>query len=95
MCLAPDAIKNTNLKIAHRIVATDDRTALGEAMAMDGTGTAPVQIASADFSTGAAKHPCSEHRPDTIDLAQSGAVLIEQSSQRLAVGGELIIETPA
>ncbi|MEU1722649.1 FtsK/SpoIIIE domain-containing protein [Nonomuraea sp. NPDC005692] len=33
--LAPDVIKNTNLKIAHRIIAADDRTALAGAMAMD------------------------------------------------------------
>jgi hypothetical protein len=33
--LAPDVIKNTNLKIAHRIVAADDRAALAGAMAMD------------------------------------------------------------
>ncbi len=32
--LAPDVIKNTNLKIAHRIVAGDDREELGLAMAM-------------------------------------------------------------
>ncbi|GGU16918.1 ATP-binding protein [Streptomyces lateritius] len=32
--LAPDVLKNTNLKIAHRIVAGDDREALGAAMAM-------------------------------------------------------------
>ncbi|NUS01169.1 MAG: ATP-binding protein [Nonomuraea sp.] len=33
--LAPDAIKNTNLKIAHRIISADDRVALAGAMAMD------------------------------------------------------------
>jgi hypothetical protein len=33
--LAPDAMKNTNLKISHRIVSTDDREALAGAMAMD------------------------------------------------------------
>ena len=33
--LAPDVIKNTNLKIIHRVVASDDRSALGGAMAMD------------------------------------------------------------
>jgi hypothetical protein len=33
--LAPDVMKNTTLKIAHRIVSADDRTALGGAMAMD------------------------------------------------------------
>ncbi len=33
--LAPDVMKNTNVKIAHRIVSADDRTALAGAMAMD------------------------------------------------------------
>jgi hypothetical protein len=33
--LIPDAIKNTNLKIAHRTVSADDRAALGGAMAME------------------------------------------------------------
>jgi hypothetical protein len=33
--LAAEIIKNTNLKIAHRIVAADDRAALGGAMAMN------------------------------------------------------------
>lgn len=33
--LAPDAIKNTNLKIMHRIVAEDDRQTLGATMNMD------------------------------------------------------------
>jgi hypothetical protein len=33
--LAPDVIKNTNLKIIHRIVAMDDRTVLAGATAMD------------------------------------------------------------
>jgi Helicase HerA, central domain len=32
--LAPEVVKNTNLKIAHRIVATEDRAVLGSAMAM-------------------------------------------------------------
>lgn len=32
--LAPDVIKNTNLKIAHRVVARDDRAVLAGAMAM-------------------------------------------------------------
>jgi hypothetical protein len=32
--LAPDVVKNTNLKIAHRIVARDDRELMGGAMAM-------------------------------------------------------------
>jgi hypothetical protein len=33
--LAPDAIKNTNLKLVHRLIAEDDRRALGGAMNMD------------------------------------------------------------
>jgi DNA helicase HerA-like ATPase len=33
--LAPDVIKNTNLKIAHRLVSDDDRKAMAGAMAMD------------------------------------------------------------
>jgi hypothetical protein len=33
--LAPDVVKNTNLKLAHRIVAGDDRAVLAAAMAMD------------------------------------------------------------
>jgi hypothetical protein len=33
--LAPEALKNTNLKIMHRIVATDDRDAMGGAMNLD------------------------------------------------------------
>ena len=37
--LAPDIVKNTNLKIAHRIVAADDRLVLGAAMAMDDAQT--------------------------------------------------------
>ncbi len=32
--LAPDVLKNTNLKIAHRLVAGDDRTAMAQAMSM-------------------------------------------------------------
>jgi hypothetical protein len=32
--LAPEVVKNTNLKIAHRIVAAEDRAVLGSAMAM-------------------------------------------------------------
>ncbi len=33
--LAPEALKNTNLKIMHRIVAKDDRDSMGDAMNMD------------------------------------------------------------
>jgi Helicase HerA, central domain len=45
--LAPDSIKNTNLKIGHRIVAADDRATLGGAMAMDETQTRALTILSA------------------------------------------------
>ncbi|MFC8392513.1 ATP-binding protein [Streptomyces sp. NPDC057238] len=38
--LSPDVVKNTNLKIAHRIVASDDRETLGGAMAMTQRHTA-------------------------------------------------------
>ncbi|MFO7696785.1 MAG: hypothetical protein R6X16_06470, partial [Anaerolineae bacterium] len=50
--LAPDVIKNTSLKVMHRLVASDDRQAMGGAMNLDGpqlrqvvalgTGTAAV-----------------------------------------------------
>jgi hypothetical protein len=33
--LAPEVVKNTNLKITHRLVAVDDRSAVGSAMAME------------------------------------------------------------
>jgi hypothetical protein len=33
--LAPDVLKNTNLKVVHRLVAGDDREAMAEAMAMN------------------------------------------------------------
>jgi hypothetical protein len=33
--LAPDVVKNTSLKLAHRVVAADDRATLAGAMAMD------------------------------------------------------------
>ena len=46
--LAPDVIKNTNLKIAHRIVAADDRTTLAGAMSM----TPDQAQAMAAFDTG-------------------------------------------
>lgn len=54
--LAPDVVKNTNLKIAHRLVAGDDREAMAAAMAMDPTqstvlSTLPVGH-SAVFSEG-------------------------------------------
>ena len=46
--LAPDVIKNTNLKVGHRLVAADDREVLGRSMAMTG-----VQIESmASFQVG-------------------------------------------
>lgn len=48
--LAPEIIKNTNLKIAHRVVAADDRAVLGGAMAMDESQT----LALASFDRGEA-----------------------------------------
>ena len=33
--LAPEALKNTNLKIMHRIVSVDDRDSMGGAMNLD------------------------------------------------------------
>lgn len=38
--LAPDVLKNTNLKIAHRLVAGDDREAMAGTMSMDATQSA-------------------------------------------------------
>lgn len=38
--LVPDAIKNTNLKIVHRLVATDDREAMGGCMTLTPAQTA-------------------------------------------------------
>ena len=37
--LIPDALKNTNLKVIHRLVAADDRESLGQAMSMDASQT--------------------------------------------------------
>lgn len=34
--IAPEAIKNTNIKVMHRLVAADDRKELGETMVFDG-----------------------------------------------------------
>lgn len=45
--LAPDAIKNTNLKITHRIVARDDREALGAAMRADPRQVAQLSVLDA------------------------------------------------
>lgn len=54
--LAPDVVKNTNLKIAHRMVSADDRAALGGAMAMEETQTRALTTLpvgeAAVFSTG-------------------------------------------
>jgi len=33
--LIPDAIKNTNLKIVHRLVAADDRQTMGDCMGLN------------------------------------------------------------
>lgn len=40
--LVPDAVKNTNLKIVHRLVADDDRDAMGRCMTMTGEQTAVI-----------------------------------------------------
>ncbi len=48
--LAPDAIKNTNLKIAHRCVASDDRAVLAGAMSM----SEPQSVSVASFERGVA-----------------------------------------
>ena len=45
--LVADAVKNTNLKIMHRLTAEDDRRYLGEIHG-HGRGTAPVRSAAAD-----------------------------------------------
>jgi len=54
--LAPDVIKNTSLKIAHRTVSADDRAALGGAMAMEDEQTKALTTLAvgeaAAFSTG-------------------------------------------
>jgi hypothetical protein len=54
--LAPDVMKNTNLKIAHRTVSADDRGALGGAMAMEQDQTTALTTLAvgeaAVFSTG-------------------------------------------
>jgi hypothetical protein len=44
--LAPDVIKNTNLKLAHRVVAADDRAVLAASMAMTGPQARSVAILS-------------------------------------------------
>jgi hypothetical protein len=45
--LAPDAVKNTNLKIVHRVVARDDRDTLGAAMQADPQQSAYFGVLSA------------------------------------------------
>lgn len=54
--LAPDVVKNTNLKIAHRMVSADDREAMAGAMAMeDGQSRALTTLGvgeAAVFATG-------------------------------------------
>ena len=65
--LAPDAIKNTNLKIIHRLVASDDREVLAQATNMDQTqsrfvGTLPPGRATV-FSE-QADHPLLIEVPD-------------------------------
>jgi hypothetical protein len=48
--LAPEVLKNTNLKLVHRLVAEDDRVAVGATMVM----TPPQTRALATFATGRA-----------------------------------------
>jgi hypothetical protein len=54
--LAPDVVKNTTLKIAHRMVSEDDRAAMGGAMAMEEAQTRALTTLkvgqAAVFSTG-------------------------------------------
>ncbi|MFF2147483.1 ATP-binding protein [Kitasatospora sp. NPDC058190] len=66
--LAPDVVKNTNLKIVHRIVAGDDRAILGGAMVMtarqtDALATLPVGRAAV-FTEG-------EDAPLLLQVAQT------------------------
>jgi hypothetical protein len=58
--LAPDALKNTNLKIAHRLLAADDREAVGGAMAMT---SEQVEILPAFDQGEAAIHGPGDDRP--------------------------------
>ncbi|OEJ22644.1 ATPase [Streptomyces subrutilus] len=80
--LAPDVIKNTNLKIAHRIVSADDRMVLAGAMAMDelqakalttlGVGEAAVFSGGDDapllVRIPAVKDPLAPHPPPDEDV---------------------------
>lgn len=80
--LAPDVIKNTNLKIAHRIISADDRAVLAGAMAMDevqakalttlGVGEAAVFSGGDDapllVQVPAVKDPLAPHPPPDDDV---------------------------
>jgi hypothetical protein len=80
--LAPDVIKNTNLKIVHRVVAGDDREALGKAMAMNErqvealaslpTGHAAVFSSESDDAPLLVKvNSTPKHKPPTDDMIRT------------------------
>jgi hypothetical protein len=64
--LAPEVLKNTNLKIVHRIVAEDDRKAMGETMAM--TDVQSRALATFDKKGRAAVFAEGEDSPILIDV---------------------------
>lgn len=70
--LAPDLIKNTNLKITHRTVAVEERELIGGAMHMT-----PEQIDSlSSLSQGvAAVYSEGDHRPKLVKAPYAGAFL--------------------
>lgn len=101
--LAPDVMKNTTLKVAHRIVSADDREALGAAMAMEpdqaralvtlGVGEAIVFGAGDDsplmIRVPLAKNPLSPYPP------ADDVVAARMAAWRAASGaGELFLPRP-
>ncbi|RUP04388.1 MAG: ATP-binding protein [Mycobacterium sp.] len=66
--LAPDVIKNTNLKIGHRLVAGDDRDAMAKAMSMNEEQSAQLAVLppgrAAVFSEG-------DHTPVIVQVPQA------------------------
>ncbi|MGW1740155.1 ATP-binding protein [Nocardia sp. NPDC001965] len=75
--LAPDVIKNTNLKVVHRLVSGDDRAAMATAMAMDKEQAAALSVfppgRAAVFSEG--DHtPVIVQVPRAKDLSETAAV---------------------